>query len=44
MLELLCFLIAFLLILSLAYFNEKSKQKGKMPFSIREKSKLQKQN
>ncbi|WP_265936843.1 hypothetical protein [Malaciobacter molluscorum] len=42
MLELLCFFIVFLLILFFVYLNERSKQKGKMPFCIRQNSKITK--
>ncbi|WP_258238861.1 hypothetical protein [Arcobacter sp. CECT 8985] len=44
MFELICLILVFLIVLSFAYYNEKAKQKGKMPFDILEKNKLHKQN
>ncbi|MFV0562488.1 hypothetical protein [Malaciobacter mytili] len=40
MLEILTFLVIFFLILSGLYYNERAKEKDKMPFNIRKKIKL----
>lgn len=44
MLEILTFLVIFFLILSGLYYNERAKEKDKMPFNIRKKSNFSHKN